>query len=158
MGQIALHPLRTARPWAIVCGRLKNMTYLNEIAIAVNKSADFPDRFAEFLEAPAPEGCRADKYEHDRYWLWHCSAIEWPTDELPGEYNGSVRVSSPNDGIVKELLDFLHGMPVRQFAFVRVGEHWGDLEVEGDPADFGILPTQSMELPMGPHRRVVPTI
>jgi hypothetical protein len=133
------------------------MRYLNEIAIAVDKRVTMPRRLVRFLEAPAPRGCRADTYEHDRYWLWHCSATDWPTDELPSGHNGAVRVSNPEHGPAKDTMDFLFSLPLHQFAFVRIGEHWGDLEVEGDPIAFGIMPTQTMELPMAPQERLART-
>ena len=130
------------------------MTYWNEIAIALDHRVELPEHLRDFLEGPSPQGCRADVYDEGRYHLWHMAAVEWPTDELPAGYNGTIRVSAAAVCFARELLDFLMTLSLHQYAFVRVGEHWGDLEVEGDPIKYGILPTQTMELPFSPRQRL----
>lgn len=59
-----------------------------------------------------------------------------------------MRVSNPQAGPEKEFLNVLFNLPLHKFVFVRIRQHWGDLEVEGDPIVIGILPTQTMELSM----------
>jgi len=103
------------------------MGYRSNVAIAVID--EHVDKFCELINnIGLPESTRINS-----------------EDKISGVYFESIKWDEFFDKEVKDVMDFIRTLEDDEFAFVRVGEDLGDIEIYGNLDDFGIMVTTNIE-------------
>jgi hypothetical protein len=120
------------------------MGYRSDVVFAVDKKT----YVAEFLAGNLPDTLSADwieQYTTDDAMYWRAYQVKW--------YDGH-----PEEGSIIDWLENLEEIPVKNdkgkisyhrssFGFIRIGDEHDDVEMKGDPYDYGIEFHRHIEAP-----------
>ena len=117
------------------------MGYRSEVFIAINKKA-----YEEEImlgKGKNEEFHNSARYlsEYDAYF-WYISSIKWYARyELTTYVEGLLSAIEESEHVYHENKNY-----VSLYTFVRIGEDYGDVEVQGDCFAFGLSPTTSVDM------------